>query len=280
MVGDEFLNEIFKLFVASVETAAFLSCEHYVFNSFNFGGRTGHSYLFGISLYESGAPLRDVEIGASCDKGFTGIVELGLLGGGSCIFVLLDSLGIAGAAFGSGAVNRHNTGKRCFYGFNTVFKTTFHNDVSVFEFKDFLCVCNLGKSELFSNLGAYLCGITVDGLTASENDIVIAHFLYGLGKGVGGGECIGSAKNSVGENYAAVGAAKHSLADNFRGAGKTHGENRNGRAGVGILQTECLLKSVEVFRIKDGGEGGAVSGTCFARTIMLRLIEIIVNYVR
>ena len=74
------------------------------------------------------------------------------------VFVLLDSLGIAGAAFGSGAVNRHNTGKRCFYGFNTVFKTTFHNDVSVFEFKDFLCVCNLGKSELFSNLGLGLYG--------------------------------------------------------------------------------------------------------------------------
>ena len=57
------------------------------------------------------------------------------------------------------------------------------------------------------------------------------------------------------------------LADYLRGTGKTHGKKSDCGPGVGVLYAERLLKRVEILRVEDGGESGAVDGAVLLHCI-------------
>ena len=70
---------------------------------------------------------------------------------------------------------------------------------------------DLGQMQLLGDLGADLSGITVDGLTAAENDVLgaDADLVDGSGQDLGGSEGIGTAELTAGDQHAAVSAAGH-----------------------------------------------------------------------
>ena len=176
MVGDEFFDKFFDLCVVIVESAAFLSSEYHIFNGFHFCGRTGKTNLCRVGIYESGAPLFDLQF----RSGFNACCEIFRqfchFGRRCCIFEFHYPAGIAGAAFSGAAVYSDYTRHGSHNGLHTVFETTAHGNFSVCDFEYLLGIGNLRDTEFFGNLGTDLRGIAVDSLAAAENDVVVADF--------------------------------------------------------------------------------------------------------
>ena len=116
--------------------------------------------------------------------------------------------------------------------------------------------------QLLSDLGAHLCGITVDGLTASQDDIVLldAVGVDGGGDDLGGGVGVGAAELAGGDEDALVHAHGHQLTQHaFCGRG-THGEGDDLAAQL-VLESQGGLDGVQVVGVDDGLHGSAVQST-------------------
>ena len=113
--------------------------------------------------------------------------------------------------------------------------------------------------QLFSNLGADLGGVTVDGLTAAENDILgaDADLVDGSSQDLGSCKGIGAAELAAGNQDAAVSAAGHQLTQHALGRRRAHGNDDDFAAGL-IFQLQGSLNSVEVIGVGDGGHSGTV----------------------
>ncbi len=94
-----------------------------------------------------------------------------------------------------------------------MFKTATDNDAAVSCLDDFFSISHLRESELFCYLGAYLSGVTVDGLTSAKDNVVVAYLFHCLGKRIGGGKCVGAAKRPVGKHDATICSAIDCFAD-------------------------------------------------------------------
>ena len=170
VVGDKFFDKSLDLLVVVVEAAAFFGGEYYVLHCLNLCGRAGETNLLGVGFYVCCAPFGYVKLGVGCKAGCCCFAERCGFGGRCCIFVFHQALGVAGATFCGRAVYGHNAGQGSDYGLDTVFEATFYGHFAVLHFEDVFCVCHLGNTELFCNLGAYLSGIAVDSLAAAEED--------------------------------------------------------------------------------------------------------------
>lgn len=190
------------------------------------------------------------------------------------MFEFHDAHSVARTAFGSRAVDSNHARQGSFDSLDTVFKAAFYNDAAVFDIKDIFSVCYLRQTEFFSNLRSNLCGVAVNSLSASKNKVYLAHFFDGLGEGVGGGKGVGSAEYSVSENNAAVRTTENSFTDNFACARKTHCEDVDCRAGIGVLDAERLFKGIEILRVEDGGESGAVDSAVLLHCIFAHVAGI------
>ena len=130
--------------------------------------------------------------------------------------------------------------------------------LAVFYLDDFLCIGHLVETQLLGYLRTYLGGITVDGLTTSDNDIYIAYLLDGCSQCIRGSQGIGAGKQTVGKQPSGIGATIEALTDYLAGTGRTHGEHTYGAAGILLFQTQSLLKGVQVFGVEDSGQRGTV----------------------
>ena len=130
----------------------------------------------------------------------------------------------------------------------------------VLDLKDFLGVGHLIETQFLCYLRTHLGGVAVDGLTTSDDDIHVTNLLDGGSQCVRGGEGVGTCEKSVSEQPTCVGTTEETLSDDFAGAWRTHGEQANGAARILFLETQCLFEGVEVFRVEDCGQCGAVHG--------------------
>ena len=65
-----------------------------------------------------------------------------------------------------------------------MFEATFYHYFAIFNRKDVLGIGNLRNAKFLSNLGTYLSGIAVDGLTSTEDEVVVSDFFNSLSEGV------------------------------------------------------------------------------------------------
>ena len=70
------------------------------------------------------------------------------------------------------------------------------NDYAVAFHFDFLCIGDNRDSQMFGNLRSYLCGITIDSLTACDDQIIF-QIADSSGNCLGGCPCISAAQYSV-----------------------------------------------------------------------------------
>ena len=93
--------------------------------------------------------------------------------------------------------------------------------------------------QLLGDLGADLSGITVDGLTATENDVLgaDADLVDGSSQDLGGSEGIGAAELAAGNQHAAVSAAGHQLTQHTLCRRRAHGDDDDLAAGL-VLQLQ------------------------------------------
>ena len=115
--------------------------------------------------------------------------------------------------------------------------------------------------QLLGDLGADLGGIAVDGLTAAEDDVLgaDADLVDGSGQDLGGGEGVGTAELTGGNQHAAVSAAGHQLTQHALCRRRAHGDDDDFAAGL-ILQLQGSLDGVQVVGVGDGGHGSTVHG--------------------
>ena len=112
-----------------------------------------------------------------------------------------------------------------------------------------------------SHLRTHLGGVTVDGLTTTDNDVNITNFLDGSGQRIRGGQRISTGKQTVGQQPACVGTAIESLADNLTSTRRTHGEHSNSRARMLLFQAQRLLQGIQIFGVEDSGQSSTVDST-------------------
>ena len=267
VVNNKFFDEVFDLGIVVVETASIFGHEDYAFHVFHLSGRAGETDLSGVGFDESSAPFLDLEVRASVDECLSVFSEFGFFAGGHSVFVFHQTFGVARAALGSGAGDGHYAGQRSHNGFDTVFEAATHGHFAFFVHSNVFSVSNLGDVEFFSDLGHYLSGVAVDCLAAAEDDVVVADFADGLRKGIRSSKGVGTAESAVGEDNAAVGATEDSFANNFGRFGQSHGEDGDSRAGVSVFEAERLFEGIQVFRVEDSGEDGAVDSTVFLHSI-------------
>src|SRR5665647_596778 len=105
--------------------------------------------------------------------------------------------------------------------------------------------------QLFSNLGTYLCGISIDCLSSSNNQIVMPHLLDGLCQGIRGGKCIGTCKGTVSKQNAIVGSTVQTFANDLSCSAWPHCQDGNSSTWHGILHPQRQFKCIEIFRIKN-----------------------------
>ena len=126
---------------------------------------------------------------------------------------------------------------------------------------DLAGIGDLGQMQLLSDLGAHLGGITVDGLTAGQDDVILVHAV-GVDAGgddLGGSVSIGAAELTGGDEDALVHAHGHQITEHaFCGRG-THGEGHHLAAQL-VLQGQSSLNGVQVIGVDDGLHGRTVQG--------------------
>ena len=107
----------------------------------------------------------------------------------------------------------------------SVFVLTFNNYAVAFNL-DILRIRNNGNIEVFGNLRTYLCGISIDRLTACDNQIIL-QISECAGNCCGSSPCISAAKHSVRYKDTLVGTHCHRFTKNLFRFRKTHGYNCN-----------------------------------------------------
>ena len=113
--------------------------------------------------------------------------------------------------------------------------------------------------QLLSDLGTHLCGITVDGLTASQDDVVLLDAV-GIDSGsddLGGSVGIGTAELTGGDQNTLVHAHGHQLTQHTLCGRRTHGE-RHDLAAQLVLQGQGGLDGVQIVGVDDGLHGRTV----------------------
>ena len=212
-----------------------------------------------VAVHVCHAPLRHGEVGLLFI--FLGVGQ-GLVGGAfhRCggAFVFHHELGVARAAGRGVAVHRDEQGQGCFHALDASVDGAQGGDFAVLHLLDGGDVSHLVEVELLCHLRAYLSRVAVDSLAAANHEVGHADLLNRLAQCVARGERIGTGKGAVGEQHAAIGSAIQSFADNVCGAGRSHRENGNRRAGVLVFEAQRLLEGVEVFGVENSRQGSAV----------------------
>ena len=146
---------------------------------FYFGGRTGETYLIEVGIDIVYTPFVKVE-GRTLFIEFQAFFAQSLffarcLG----VFVTLYELRIARTTFIGRTVDRDDCWQGNYDGFYPAFETTFHGGFPVFYVQNLLGIGDLGYSQFFGDLRAYLSRVAIDGLTTSQDNIIIFDFAYG-----------------------------------------------------------------------------------------------------
>ena len=123
-------------------------------------------------------------------------------------------------------------------------------------------VGDLGQVQLLSDLRTDLSGITIDSLTAAEDDVVVIETdgVESGGKDLGGGVSIGTAELTGRNEIAVISAHGHQLAQHTFCRRGTHGDDGDLAAQL-ILELESGLNGVHIIGVDDGLHGSAVQGT-------------------
>ena len=127
---------------------------------------------------------------------------------------------------------------------------------------DFAGIGHLRQVQLLGDLGANLSGITIDGLTAGQNDVVCIHPV-GVDRGgddLGGGVGIGAAELTGGDQHTLVHAHSHQLTQHTLGRRGAHGEGDDLAAQL-VLQSQSGLHGVHIIRVDDGLHGCTIQRT-------------------
>ena len=112
---------------------------------------------------------------------------------------------------------------------------------------------------MLGNLRANLCGIAVDSLAASDDQIIF-QVTDRSGQCLGGSPGIRTAEYSVSYENTIICAHSHSLAQNFFCLGKTHCDYGNFSA-VFVLQSQCGLQTCLIIRVHDCKHSTSVQRT-------------------
>ena len=136
------------------------------------------------------------------------------------------------------------------------------NDYAVSIYLDLLCIRDNWKSKVLSDLRTNLSCITIDSLTAAEDDVVVIETdgVERGGKDLGGGVSIGTAELTGGNEIAIISAHGHQLAQHAFCRRGTHGDDDDFAAGL-IFQLQGSLNGVQVVGVGDGCHGGTVQRT-------------------
>ena len=108
----------------------------------------------------------------------------------------------------------------------------------------------------FPQAGADLGGVAVDGLPSAEDEVRL-YLLGHAAECVAGGESVGAGEGAVGQKHGFVGSAVERVAEHFGGGGRPHGGDRDFGVAA-VLELEGQLKRIQVFRIEDRRQCGAV----------------------
>ena len=113
------------------------------------------------------------------------------------MLVFLNQFSITRTARSCRTVDSNHDRQRAFYSFNTTVDVTFHLNLTIAYFQNFFCVCDLRQSQLFCYLRTYLCRVTVDCLTATDNNVILTDFADGSGKCVRRSQCVCTSESTV-----------------------------------------------------------------------------------
>ena len=98
----------------------------------------------------------------------------------------------------------------------------------------FTVTLNLRPVQLLGHLGTHLCRVTIDGLTITQNQVHLPQHAYGLGKGIRGGQGVGTGEASVGHQDDPVCTPVERLSQKLGRLWQSHGQDRD-------LSTVALL---------------------------------------
>ena len=118
--------------------------------------------------------------------------------------------------------------------------------------------------EVLGDLRTDLRGITVDGLTAGDDQIVVQIPDRARDRG-GRRPGVGAAEHSVGDQDGMVSAHGQSLAKDVIRLRQTHGQNGDFRA-VLILQLQGSLQTGLIIRVHDGEHRASVQGAVLVKS--------------
>jgi len=116
--------------------------------------------------------------------------------------------------------------------------------------------------QLFSDLGADLCGVAIDCLTAAEHNVLGANadLIDSSSQDLAGCKGIGTAELTAGDQNGLVRAAGQQLTQHSLGRRRTHGDDNDFAAGS-VLELQSSLQSVQVIGVGDGGHRGTIQST-------------------
>ena len=122
-----------------------------------------------------------------------------------------------------------------------------------------LCIGDHRDSEMLSDLGTNLSGISVDCLTSGDDEVILK-ISDSACDGGGGCPCISTAENSVSYKDCLVSAHCKCFSECICCLGKSHGKDCN-LSAVLILKTKSCLKASLVIGIHDSEHCCSVQGT-------------------
>ena len=149
-----------------------------------------------------------------------------------------------------GVDHGQQSGRGGFEDFIAAFDGAFCTDLAIAEIQHFFHIGDLGQGELFSDLGTDLCGITVDRLSAAEDQIEITDLSCATAESEAGCQSVSAAEGPVGQQDRFIRAAAECVAEDACCGGQPHGCD-NDIAVVTFFQLECEFQSVEVFGIEN-----------------------------
>ena len=115
--------------------------------------------------------------------------------------------------------------------------------------------------HLLCHLRAHLCGIAIDGLSATKDEVRL-ELLGSTAKDIAGRERVAGCGTSVGDENSAVGSVIEALANDFTRCRGTHGQYCD-RSAVGVLDLQRQLEGVVIFRIENRRQCAAIDGSVF-----------------
>ena len=176
MIADKFMHKSGDTLGIGGDGFRFSGGENHAHDLFDLGRRTGETDAVRCGIDHSGIQFSNkqsagLKISLGCFE-FVSFNFFGKFAGNAGAFVFHNASGVHGTGQ-IGINDSQQCGSGRFEDLVTAFNRAADSDFAVSDIFDFFNVAELGDSQFFSDLGTDLGGISVDGLTSAEDEVLM-----------------------------------------------------------------------------------------------------------